>query len=96
MGTAIESIPPPYTLHAATRLVAIPSSMETIMFRELINGFSQRVRLENSIQLQKAKLIRPKQVKLEIAHVFKDITDQLNGDPVLKAEYDSINLELPA
>ena len=65
------------------------------MFRELINGFSQRVRLENSMQLQKAKHIRPKQVKLEIAHAFKDISDQLT-DPVLKGHYDSITLELPA
>jgi hypothetical protein len=66
------------------------------MFRELINGFSQRVRLENSIQLQKAKLIRPKQVKMEVAHVYKDIADQLSGDAVLKQQYDSITLELPA
>lgn len=66
------------------------------MFRELINGFSQRVRLENSIQLQKAKLVRPRQVKLEIAHVYKDIADQLTGDAVLKQQYDSINLEVPA
>lgn len=66
------------------------------MFRELINGFSQRVRLENSIQLQKAKLIRPKQVKMEVAHVYKDIADQLSGDAVLKTQYDSITLELPA
>ena len=66
------------------------------MFRELINGFSQRVRLENSIQLQKAKLIRPRQVKMEVAHVFKDIADQLTADAVLKTQYDSITLELPA
>lgn len=66
------------------------------MFRELINGFSQRVRLENSIQLQKAKLIRPKQVKMEVAHVYKDIADQLSSDPVLKTQYDSITLEVPA
>lgn len=65
------------------------------MFRELLNGFSQRVRLENSIQLQKAKLVRPRQVKLEVAHVFKDISDQLS-DPVLKGHYDSINIEVPA
>ena len=65
------------------------------MFRELINGFSQRVRLENSIQLQKAKLVRPRQVKLEVAHVFKDISDQLS-DPVLKGHYDSITIEVPA
>lgn len=65
------------------------------MFRELVNGFSQRVRLENSIQLQKAKLVRPRQVKLEVAHVFKDIGDQLK-DTELKAHYDSIVLEAPA
>lgn len=65
------------------------------MFRELIRGFSQRVRLENSIQLQKAKLVRPRQVKLEVAHVFKDISDQL-ADPVLKGHYDSIVIEVPA
>jgi hypothetical protein len=69
--------------------------METIMFRELINGFSQRVRLENSLQLQKAKLVRPRQVKLEVAHVYKDISDQLQ-DPVIKQHYDSITLEAPA
>lgn len=65
------------------------------MFRELINGFSQRVRLENSIQLQKAKLVRPRQVKLEVAHVFKDIADQLK-DTELKAQYDTIAIEVPA
>ncbi len=65
------------------------------MFRELINGFSQRVRLENSIQLQKAKLVRPRQVKLEVAHTFKDIADQLK-DTELKAQYDSIVIEVPA
>lgn len=65
------------------------------MFRELINGFSQRVRLENSIQLQKAKLVRPRQVKLEVAHVFKDIADQLK-DTELKAQYDIIAIEVPA
>jgi hypothetical protein len=65
------------------------------MFRELINGFSQRVRLENSIQLQKAKLVRPRQVKLEVAHIFKDIADQLT-DPALKTQYDAITIEAPA
>lgn len=66
------------------------------MFREVINGYAQRVRLENHLKLQAAKLTRPKQVKLEVAHVFKDIADQLAGDAVLKTQYDSITLELPA
>ncbi len=65
-----------------------------MLIREVLNGYATRVRLENSLQLQKAKLVRPEQIKLEIAHIFKGISDQLQ-DEGLKAQYEAITLVAP-
>ena len=64
------------------------------MLKEILAGFAQRIRLENSLQLQKSGLVRPKQIKLEIAHIWKGIEDELK-DPELKAQYDIINITVP-
>jgi hypothetical protein len=64
------------------------------LIKEILSGFGQRIRLENHLQLQRSGHVRPKQIKLEIAHIFKDIEDQLE-DPRLRKEYDSIKLTLP-
>ncbi len=67
-----------------------------MLIKEVINGYASRVRLENSLQLQKAKEVRPPQVKLEIAAIHRGIAQQLATDPELKAQYDAIKLEIPA
>ncbi len=64
------------------------------MFGEIFKGIGQRVRLENSLQLQRAQHVRPPQVKLEIAKAFTDISTALQ-DPVLKQHYDRITLVIP-
>lgn len=65
------------------------------MLKEMFSGYAERIRLENSIQLQKAKLTRPKQVKLEAAQLIKNVNDELK-DPELKAVFDSLTIEVPA
>lgn len=65
------------------------------MFRSLFAGISQRITLENSLQLQKAKLIRPPQIKLEVAQTLHAIDQQLE-DKALKKVFDSIKIEVPA
>jgi hypothetical protein len=67
-----------------------------MLIKEVFAGYSQRIRLENSLQLQKAKHIRPSQIKLEIAHAKNAIATELGNDVQLKAQYDSINLDVPA
>jgi hypothetical protein len=65
------------------------------MFREIFQGIGQRVRLENSLQLQRAKLIRPQQIKLEVSVTLNDIDQQLAADAALKAKFDSITIVVP-
>ena len=65
------------------------------MFREVLNGMAQRVRLENSLQLQRAKHIRPSQIKLEIASTLNSIDVELDADPKLRAKFDSIQIVVP-
>jgi hypothetical protein len=62
------------------------------MFREIFQGMAQRIKLENSLQLQKQKLIRPKQVRLEVAQVYRGIQTELAGDPELTKIYNEINI----
>jgi hypothetical protein len=64
------------------------------LVRELFQGFAMRMRLENHLQLQKSGLIRPKQIKLEIAETYLEIEGKL-ADAKLRKEYDSITLTLP-
>lgn len=65
------------------------------MFREVFSGMAQRVRLENSLQLQRAKHIRPSQIKLEIASTLNSIDVELDADPKLRAKFDSIQIVVP-
>ncbi len=67
-----------------------------MLIKEIFAGYSARVRLENNLQLQKAKHIRPPQVKLEIATVLNGVANQLRNDTQLKEQYDKITLEVPA
>jgi len=64
------------------------------LIKEVFNGYAQRIRMENSFQLQKAKLIRPPQVKLEVANTLKGIYDELK-DPELKALFDACEIKAP-
>ena len=64
------------------------------LIKEVFNGYAQRIRMENSFQLQKAKLIRPPQVKLEVANTLKGINDELK-DPELRALFDSLEIKAP-
>ena len=64
------------------------------MFRDMFSGYAQRIRLENALQLQRAKLTRPQQVKIQVAEALKVIDVRLQ-DPDLKRIYDSITITLP-
>ena len=64
------------------------------LIREVINGYAQRMRLENSLQLQSAQLIRPSQIKLGIAKTLVTIDVELKDKP-LKAKFESITLTIP-
>jgi len=65
------------------------------LFREIFSGYASRIRMENSIKLQAAALVRPPQVKMEVATVLTDINKQLAADPALKGVYDGINITVP-
>lgn len=67
-----------------------------MLIKDIFAGYSQRIRLENSLQLQKAKHIRPSQIKLEIANVKNGIAEELRNNAQLKEQYDAITLEVPA
>jgi len=67
-----------------------------MLVKEIFAGYSNRIRLENSLQLQKAKHIRPPQIKLEIAASLNSIAAELRNDAQLKEQYDKITLEIPA
>jgi len=64
------------------------------VINEVLNGYSKRIRMENSLQLQKAKIVRPRQIKLEASEAIKRIDDELQ-DPVLRTIYDSIEIKAP-
>jgi hypothetical protein len=64
------------------------------VLKEVFNGYAQRIRLENSLQLQKQKLVRPPQIRLEVTMILKGINDELS-DPVVKAMYDAVVLTVP-
>lgn len=67
-----------------------------MLIKEIMAGYSSRIRLENSLQLQKAKHIRPSQIKMEIAAVKNAIATELRNDAALKEQYDAITLDIPA
>ena len=64
------------------------------LIREVMNGYAQRLRLENSLQLQRAQHVRPAEIKLAIAKTLTSIDIELR-DKELKQRFDSINLVLP-
>ena len=66
------------------------------MFREVIVGWTKRVRLENSVALQRAMLVRPAQVQIDCSNILRDINAQLKADPDLKKVYDSIKITVPS
>lgn len=88
---------PPYTLHAASQLRALPPSMEVVMslMSEIFSGYARRIRLENALTLQRAQLVRPAQITLEIASTLNAIDEQLATDAKLKAKFDTIKLTIP-
>ena len=65
-------------------------------FREVLQGWTKRVRLENSVALQRAITVRPAQVQLECSTILRDINVQLKADKELKAVYDSIKITVPS
>jgi hypothetical protein len=67
-----------------------------MLIKEIFAGYSSRIRLENSLQLQKAKHIRPPQIKIEIATALNSIANELRNDTTLKEQYDKITLDVPA
>ena len=66
------------------------------LIREVTTGWAKRVRLENSLALQAATIVRPAQIKLTVATTLNDISTQLDADPKLKKQFDSIKIVLPA
>lgn len=64
------------------------------VIKEMFAGYAQRIRMENSLQLQKAKLVRPPQIKLEITEILIRIDDQLQ-DPRYKTVFDGITINVP-
>jgi hypothetical protein len=67
-----------------------------MLIKDIFAGYSQRIRLENSLQLQKAKHIRPSQITMEIAVVKTAIANELKDNAELKAQYEAVKLEVPA
>ena len=66
------------------------------LIREVTTGWAKRVRLENSLALQAAQLIRPAQIKLTVAVTLNDIGTQLDADPKLKKQFDAVKIVVPA
>lgn len=64
------------------------------MLKEIFVGASQRIRLENSLQLQRAKLVRPKQVRLEVAKAYREIQMELEGDAELLKLYEGVAINV--
>lgn len=58
------------------------------LVREVFSGYAQRIRLENHLQLESAKAVRPEQIRMQAAAVIKTINDELK-DPELKAIFES-------
>lgn len=66
-----------------------------MLFREVTAGWARRVRIENSIAEQRATLVRPAQVKLEVVTILHDINVQLKADPELKKLWDTVKITVP-
>lgn len=66
-----------------------------MLFREVTTGWAKRIRLENSLALQVATIVRPQQMKLSAAITIHAINGQLAEDAKLKKVFDGITLVLP-
>lgn len=66
-----------------------------MLFRTVIAGYAERLEDENHLQLQKHRLLRPDQVRVEIARGLCAIDDQLSADPKLKKRFDKVVLTMP-
>lgn len=67
-----------------------------MFFREILSGWTKRVRLENSLALQAAVIVRPAQIRLQVATTMRDISAQLKADPELKKVSDGLNIAVPS
>jgi hypothetical protein len=67
-----------------------------MLIREVTAGWAKRVRLENSVALQRAELVRPAQVRLEVVTILHDINVQLDADPKLKKLWDTVKITVPS
>ena len=66
-----------------------------MLIREVTAGWARRVRLENHVALQRAELVRPAQVRLEVVTILHDINLQLDADPRLRQLWDTIKITVP-
>ena len=66
-----------------------------MLLREVTAGWAKRIRLENSVALQRAEYVRPAQVRLEVSTILNDINVQLDADAKLKKVFDSVKITVP-
>jgi hypothetical protein len=62
------------------------------MIRQVISGYSQRIVLNNDLALQAAKLLRPEQVRLDVAKGLTSIDEQLAADPKLAKRFATVKI----
>lgn len=60
-----------------------------------VNGRIERLELENALQLQRHRIVRPEQIKLKVAEELEAVASKLSADKELKKRFDSITLTLP-
>lgn len=65
------------------------------LIRTAFAGYAARMELENSLQLQKHEILRPEQIRIQIAQGLNSIDEQLAADPKLKKRFDGVKLVLP-
>lgn len=65
------------------------------MFREVFSGIAQRVVFENAMTLQKMRLVRPEEVRLEVATSLNNIDQVLASDAKLKARFETVKIVVP-
>ena len=93
-GESKPNPPPRYTALRAHRHPATYRSL-LMLIREVTAGWAKRIRLENSVALQRAEYVRPAQVRLEVSTILNDINVQLKADKDLKAVFDGIKITVP-
>lgn len=86
---------PPYTGAPPTSAYRHLKEFD-MLFREVTAGWAKRIRLENSVALQRAEYVRPAQVRLEVSTILNDINVQLKADKDLQKVYDSVKITVPS